>query len=75
MEGKLDRGLRAQLSPNEMTTLTRIASGERQDNLRARDLTLLYSLGLIESHDSVWCLTEIGRLRMTNDRSAAGPAP
>ena len=59
-----DRGLRAQLSPNEEATLRRIAEAEdSQQQLRAADIGHLVALRLIERRDGAWQLTPSGRLR------------
>ena len=61
----MDRGLRAQLSPNEEATLQRIASaGVSQDTLRPPDVTQLMALQLIEVRDGAWHLTAIGLQRL-----------
>ncbi len=63
----MDRGLRAQLSPNERATLKRIMSGSPQDDLRGPDVAQLVALQLVEGHNGGWRLTEVGRRRMARD--------
>lgn len=60
----MDRGLRAQLSPNEENTLRRIAMGlSHKDELNAQHVAHLAALQLIERPDGVWRLTALGRAR------------
>ena len=48
-EGRMKRGLLAQLSPHERTTLRRIANaGDRSGTLNSSHVTQLLSLALIE---------------------------
>ncbi len=62
----MDRGLRAQLSPNEESTLRRLPSlsGPEQTSLRPSILNKLSTLQLIEVSGGSWCLTRIGDLRV-----------
>jgi hypothetical protein len=61
----MQRGLLAQLSPHERTTLRRIANGDdRSGTLNPSHLTQLLSLALIEEIASVYCLTVLGRKRI-----------
>ena len=61
----MERGLLAQLSPHEQTTLRSIASGDdRSGTLNSSHVTHLLSLALIEERDSVYCLTVLGRQRI-----------
>jgi hypothetical protein len=64
-EGRMQRGLLAQLSPHERTTLRRIANGDdRSGTLNSSHVTQLLSLCLIEERVSVYCLTALGRQRI-----------
>ena len=65
-EGRMKRGLLAQLSPRERTTLRRIANGDdRLGTLNSSHVTRLLSLALIEeTAASVYCLTALGRQRV-----------
>ena len=67
----MDRGLRAQLSPNEIATLKRITSGYDQDNLRGPDVAQLVVLRLIEGRNGVWHLTKMGLLRTAREEPHA----
>ncbi len=58
----MDRGLRAQLSPNEENALRKIAVGVT-DQILAVHLGRLAALQLIEERDGTWKLTAIGELR------------
>ncbi len=58
----MDRGLRAQLSPNEENALRKIAAGVT-DQIPAVHLVQLVSLQLIEARDGTWKLTAIGEAR------------
>jgi len=61
----MKRGLLAQLSPHERTTLRRIANGDdRSGTLNSSHVTQLLSLALIEEKASVYCLTALGRQRI-----------
>jgi hypothetical protein len=66
--------LRAQLSPNELATLKRLASGDDQDHLGVPDLTQLVALRLIESRNGVWHLSKMGLMRLAGDRARADQA-
>ena len=53
----MQRGLLAQLSPHERTTLRRIANGDdRSATLNSSHVTQLLSLALIEEMAGVYCL-------------------
>ena len=57
----MDSGLRRQLSPNEEITLRQLTlDGHDQETMRLGDLTRLQTLRLIEVHNGVWTLTELG---------------
>jgi hypothetical protein len=61
----MERGLLAQLSPHERTTLRYIANGDdRPGTLDPSHVTHLLSLALIEQKASVYCLTVLGRQRI-----------
>ena len=61
----MDRGLRAQPSPNEESTLRQIAdTGLNQSHLRQADVQQLHTLDLIETREGAWCLTDIGMRRL-----------
>ena len=61
----MDRGLPAQLSPNEETALRKIAAGSTdQDQIRLTYLAQLAALQLIEARNGKWQLTVIGRARL-----------
>lgn len=60
----MDRGLRAQLSPNEDTALRKVAAGSDGDGIPLALLKQLSALGLIQSRDGRWELTDFGRIRM-----------
>jgi hypothetical protein len=64
----MNRGLRAQLSPNEESTLWRIARATpAQEQLRPTDVAQLVALQLVEIRNGVWCLTEMGSQRLAKD--------
>jgi len=64
----MDRGLRAQLSPNEETTLRKIAAGMTNlDAIQMRHLVQLLALQLIEIRDGNWHLTAMGKVRTASD--------
>jgi hypothetical protein len=67
----MDRGLRAQLSPNEENALRKIAAGET-DHIQLSHLAQLAALQLIEARDDSWQLTEIGRSRAGLDQRNPG---
>jgi hypothetical protein len=57
----MDRGLRAQLSPNDESTLLQLSlSALDQDSLRASNLEYLVALRLVEARDGVLRLTPMG---------------
>jgi hypothetical protein len=56
------RGMLAQLSPHEETTLRKIGFGSG-DPLEAQHVHRLLQLELIEWNGSRWTLTELGRRR------------
>ncbi len=58
----MDRGLRAQLSPNEENALRKIAVGVT-DQILAVHLGRLAALQLIEEREGTWKLTAIGEVR------------
>jgi hypothetical protein len=61
----MDRGLRAQLSPNEETALRKIAVGSMdRDDISPAHLKQLFALELIEARDGIWRLTERGAARL-----------
>jgi len=61
----MDRGLRAQLSPNEANALRKIAAGAiDQDQILAGHIVQLVALNLIEVRDGSWKLTAMGETRM-----------
>jgi hypothetical protein len=61
----MKRGLLAQLSPHERTTLRRIANGDdRSGTINPSHLTQLLSLALIEEKASMYFLTALGRKRI-----------
>jgi hypothetical protein len=61
----MDRGLRAQLSPNEESTFRRIArAGLPQAQSRPEDTAQLAALQLIEIRDGTWYLTALGSERL-----------
>ncbi|WP_428665075.1 hypothetical protein [Reyranella sp.] len=65
----MDRGLRAQLSPNEETALRRIAAGAAdQDFIALRYLEHLAALNLIEAREGAWQLTKYGEMRVAGDK-------
>ena len=59
----MDRGLRAQLSPNEETALRKIAAGSDVGRIQLAYLEQLAALQLIEARDGKWQLTEFGEAR------------
>lgn len=59
----MDRGLRAQLSPNEETALRKIATGSDFDRIQLAHIEHLAALQLIEARDGKWQLTEFGAAR------------
>jgi hypothetical protein len=62
-----ERGLRAQLSPNDESTLLQLSlSVLDQDSLRASNLEHLIALRLVEARDGVLRLTPMGVLRVKN---------
>jgi hypothetical protein len=63
MEGAMERGALAPLSPNEEITLRRIAIIARASELRSRDVTRLIRLLLVEQRDGRFVLTDQGRAR------------
>ena len=66
----MDRGLRAQLSPNEETALRKIAAGTvNHDQIQLAHLAQLAALELIEKRHGKWRLTEMGGARTAVDRS------
>ena len=68
----MDRGLRAPLSPNEESTLRKLAVvGESLGGLRLPDLNRLRALKLAEDRSGAWTLTAIGRQRL----ASMGPKP
>ena len=57
--------LRAQLSPNEETSLRKIAAGSTYyDRIQMAHLEQLVALELIEARDDIWQLTAMGHARM-----------
>ncbi|WP_428661210.1 hypothetical protein [Reyranella sp.] len=74
----MDRGLRAQLSPNEETALRKIALGAMdRDYISLPHLEHLVALALIEARDGKWRLTQMGAARLISSESrhtAAGPS-
>lgn len=62
----MDRGLRAQLSPNEEATLTQVMRGDAQGDLRSQDIKYLAALRLIELADGKWRLSLMGATRTAN---------
>ncbi|GEP54636.1 hypothetical protein [Reyranella soli] len=61
----MERGLLAQLSPHERTTLRRIANGDVLSGaLNRRHVTQLLSLALIEEKASAYFLTVLGQQRI-----------
>jgi hypothetical protein len=57
----VDPGPRRQLSPNEEITLRQLTlDGHDQATMRLGDLARLQTLRLIEVHNGVWTLTELG---------------
>ena len=70
----MDRGLRAQLSPNEESTLRRISGSPLdQQQLRPGDLGQLTALNLIELRMGAWHLTPLGEQRVNALPSALPP--
>jgi hypothetical protein len=64
MEGAMERGALAALSPNEEVTLRRIAIGIAMvSELRSRDVTRLIRLLLVEQREGRIVLTDQGRAR------------
>ena len=62
---RMERGLLAQLSPHERTTLRRVANGDvRSGALNPFHVTQLLSLALIEEKASVYYLTVLGQQRI-----------
>ena len=70
----MDRGLRAQLSPNEENALRKIAVGVT-DQILAIHLVQLVALQLIEARNGTWRLTEMGRARMAVSERGVGVPP
>ena len=72
----MDRGLRAQLSPNEEATLRQLSlSGLDEKRLRPSNVEHLVALRLIDRRDGAWRLTDIGILRLKGfnaDRRSKG---
>jgi hypothetical protein len=65
----MDRGLRAQLSPNDESTLLQLSlSGLDQNCLRESNVEHLVALRLIDARDGVWRLTAMGELRVKDLR-------
>jgi len=66
----MDRGLRAQLSPNERSTLQLVSRMRQADQepLRLQDLRQLSALRLIEHLDGGWKLTPMGRARLIGNQ-------
>jgi hypothetical protein len=63
-EACMERGLLASLSPNEETTLRRVALGiSTAKDLPARDVAYLVRLSLVEDKDGSLTLTDLGRRR------------
>ena len=63
-------GFRAQLSPNEQTTLQRIAPGTlKPGEVREADVDRLMALGLVEMKDGLLVLTGRGLERVQIDKS------
>ncbi len=62
----MDRGLRAQLSPNEELTLLQVSQpgGLKDEYSRARELRQLVGLRLIELSKGTWRLTVMGEARL-----------
>ena len=61
----MDRGLRAQLSPNEIATLRQIAIyAAGHSDLRLADIQQLHVLLLIEMRDGSWRATKMGLRRL-----------
>jgi len=61
----MERGLNAQLSPNEETTLHRLRGDSAgQAALRPPDIRRLLALGLIEYDGEVFVLTKLGMQRL-----------
>ena len=64
----MDRGLRAQLSPNEMKVLRRLKPGARTRlGVEERELAKLKRLALILEVGDDLDLTPLGRLRLERD--------
>jgi len=74
----MDRGLRAQLSPNEETALRKIAlEAVDRDCISLPHLEQLVALALIEARDGKWRLTEMGAARLIasgSKHTAVGPS-
>lgn len=68
----MERGMLAQLSPNEQTALHRVAHGiSKPKHLRATSLTRLKQLALVEEADGRIRLTALGERRCQGDTPAA----
>ena len=66
----MDRGLRAQLSPNEESTLRQIFRDDPGRNrFRPSDVAKLCALQLIENRCGEWHVTEMGSRRLAGARS------
>jgi hypothetical protein len=77
-EDRMDRGIRASLSPNEERTLCRIAADMvPRAMLTARDVAQLLKLGLVREHAGNLELTPTGRdrFRQISGATAASRPP
>jgi hypothetical protein len=64
----MERGLLAPLSPNEQTTLRRVANGiSKPKHLRTASIARLKLLALVEEHDGRIRLTSLGSRRWRSD--------
>jgi hypothetical protein len=63
-EVQVERGLRAPLSPNELTALRRVANGiSKPKHLRSTSLQRLKALALVEEREGRIRLTTLGEQR------------
>jgi hypothetical protein len=73
-EDRMDRGVRASLSPNEARTLCRIAAEMApRALLTARDVAQLLKLGLVREHAGKLALTTTCRDRFRQISGATAP--
>lgn len=72
----MERGLLAPLSPNEQTTLRRVASGiSKPKHLRPASVARLKRLALVEESDGRIRLTALGQARWMSDAGQTSATP